>query len=86
MLCARCHGLDGKGEGLRTLERYPDFTQAAWQQRVSDTHIEAVVRKGGAALGLNAQMPSWEGVLMPAELGLMVQKIRSFGPDNGQSQ
>ena len=86
MLCARCHGLDGKGEGLRTLERYPDFTQTTWQQRVSDAHIETVVSKGGAALGLSGQMPSWERVLTPAELVLMVQKIRSFGPDNSQSQ
>ena len=85
MLCSRCHGLDGKGEGLRTLERYPDFTQMAWQQRVSDTHIEMVVRKGGAAVGLNAQMPSWEGVLTSAELELMVQKIRSFGSENGRN-
>jgi hypothetical protein len=71
---------------LRALGRYPDFTQTAWQQRVSDTHIETVVRKGGAAVGLSGQMPSWERVLTPDELVLMVQKIRSFGPDNSQSQ
>jgi glucose/arabinose dehydrogenase len=88
MLCSRCHGLDGEGTTSLSFDRKPaDFRLGEWQSRVSDKQIKDVIIKGGAALGLSRDMPSWGGAFSEAELELMVKKIRSFAkPDTVQRQ
>ena len=77
--CVRCHGEDGKGEGAKALvATAPDFTDNAWQARVSDERIVNAVNGGGAAVGLSATMPAWEGAFSEAELKEIVEQIRSF--------
>jgi hypothetical protein len=77
--CASCHGLDGKAQtpaGLAAKSR--NFTEKEWQDKVTDQHIEDVIMKGGAAMGLSPMMAPW-GALLPGDLPKeMVKKIRSF--------
>lgn len=74
-LCARCHGDDGRSLPLRN---QPDFTDPNWQARTADEHIREVILRGGAALGLNEEMPAWAGIVADQDLDLLVKRIRSF--------
>lgn len=82
-VCARCHGLDGKGEpaldGQGGMAPRPDFTDPAWQARTSDEQIRRIVLEGGAALGRSRDMPAWRGFFDEDELDDLVRKIRAFG-------
>lgn len=79
--CVSCHGLSGKADTPAALALNPkprNFTDAAWQDKVSDEHIKTVILKGGASVGLSPSMAPWEAVL-PGDLPVqMVKKIRSF--------
>lgn len=82
MVCSRCHGLDGKGERQQDaqdgLAQRPDFTDPAWQAKVSDADIRKIVLEGGAAIGKSRDMPSFRGFLDEEELRQMVEHIRGF--------
>lgn len=80
-LCAKCHGENGKGDPLRYLDERPDFTSATWQAQVSDQRIRLVILKGGEALGLNEEMPSWQGLVTDREVDRLVETIRSFAAE-----
>lgn len=87
MVCSRCHGLDGRGMpefvGSPTLDVRPDFTSAEWQRSVTDTEVHQVIRDGGAPFGKSSNMPSWEELLPPQEIDLMVAYIRTFSGARG---
>lgn len=58
--CSPCHGANGAGDGVAAAALTPrprDFHDATWQASVSDAHIEAIIRGGGAAVGKSAAMP-----------------------------
>jgi mono/diheme cytochrome c family protein len=58
--CFTCHGPEGKGDGpgSAALEPKPrNFTDPAWQDSVTDEHIEKIVMYGGAAVGRSPTMP-----------------------------
>ena len=55
-----------------------DFTSLDWQSRTSDERILSVVRNGGKASGLKAEMPPWTGVLTDEQLRDLVPYIRSL--------
>ena len=80
--CSGCHGATGHGDGPAgaALNPHPrNFTDKAWQAKVTDEHIANVIEKGGAANGLSAIMPPWGSVLSADQIKAMVGKIRAFG-------
>jgi mono/diheme cytochrome c family protein len=59
--CVTCHGAGGAGDGPASAGLTPpprNFQDPAWQQSVSDSHIEQIVQYGGAAVGRSAAMPA----------------------------
>lgn len=81
-VCARCHGLDGKGnltltEGAEMPPR-PDFTSAKWQSEVTDEYIKKVILEGGLSVQKSPQMPPWKGFLSDEEATEMVKFIRAM--------
>ncbi len=80
--CGTCHGALGRGDGPsgRALDPRPrDFHDAAWQARVDDGHLRAVIVEGGAAHGLSANMAAnLDLVDRPATVDALVRKIRGF--------
>lgn len=84
-ICARCHGVDGRGEpGLELGVPRPDFTSPAWQSQVSDEQVRRIVVDGGAAVGLSPLMPGWGTFFSDEELDLLVRKVRRFGQQSPQ--
>lgn len=70
--CQKCHGADGKrttrGEALGA----PDFTDASWQDSISDSEIVEAMTNG------KNKMPSWKGELTAKEILAVGKFIRSF--------
>ncbi len=63
--CVLCHGATGNGDGFNsyTLTTPPaKLADPNLMAKLSDAQITEVVKKGGAALGLSNQMPSWGGL------------------------
>lgn len=81
-LCANCHAPDGsgRGPGSKTLNPRPrDFRDEAWQASVSDQHLEQVITKGGAKMGLSRDMPpNPDLITKPRVTADLIRKIRSF--------
>ena len=60
--CAFCHGNEGKGDGLNAFNltiRPRDFTDTTAMRGKTPGSIERVIRTGGAANRLSADMPPW---------------------------
>jgi mono/diheme cytochrome c family protein len=58
--CFTCHGSEGAGDGPGSAALTPkprNFQDAAWQDSVTDEHIEKIVMYGGAAVGRSPTMP-----------------------------
>lgn len=58
--CAACHGPQGRGDGAASASLSPkpaNFTDGAWQSKVTDEHIEKIIQYGGAAVGKSPSMP-----------------------------
>jgi len=80
-LCVSCHGANGAADSGAALAMNPkprNLTDGSWQAKVTDDHIAAVIKNGGAANGLSATMPAWGGVLSDGEIAQMVKKVRAF--------
>jgi mono/diheme cytochrome c family protein len=59
--CFACHGPEGRGNGPASASLDPkprNFHDQTWQAKVTDDHIETIIKVGGAAVGLSAAMPS----------------------------
>ena len=60
MRCFTCHGSEGAGDGPGSVALTPkprNFQDGAWQDSVTDEHIEKIVMYGGAAVGKSPTMP-----------------------------
>ena len=58
--CAACHGPQGRGDGAASASLSPkpaNFTDGAWQSKVTDEHIEKIIQFGGSAVGKSPSMP-----------------------------
>lgn len=58
--CFTCHGPAGAGDGPGSAALDPkprNFQDVAWQDSVSDEHIEKIVMYGGAAVARSPTMP-----------------------------
>lgn len=80
--CATCHGESGDGHGPASAGLDPpprDFRDSAWQDSVSDQHIETVIGVGGAAVGLSPIMPPHPDLAaQPGELAALRAYVRSL--------
>jgi len=78
--CATCHGETGLGDGAAAAAltvKPRNYTDATWQNSVSDADIKNVIVKGGAANGLDAAMVAY-GHLPEADIDNIVAYIRSL--------
>lgn len=67
--CATCHGVDGKGK----LKGAPDWSDPAFQKRVSDTTLVRVIKEGKPPL-----MPPYESTLKEEEIKALAAYVRTF--------
>jgi mono/diheme cytochrome c family protein len=79
--CAQCHGKTGRGDGpsadgLRSRPR--NFTDCKTMRGIPDGVLFKAIKQGGAAVGLQESMPSWEAALDDAQIHELIQYIRQF--------
>jgi mono/diheme cytochrome c family protein len=78
--CFVCHGLDGKGNGMRpVLPPIPDFTNPAFHQEHSDSQLLVSILDGKGTL-----MPANRGRVTEDQARSLVVFVRTFGPFNQQ--
>jgi mono/diheme cytochrome c family protein len=84
--CARCHGSNGKGNGLlirmltfvRGANRPADFTDATAMHAWTNDQLAAAIAKGGAAIGGSTLMPANGSEFSPSQISDLVAYIRSL--------
>lgn len=79
--CAPCHGDSGHGNGPGAAALNPkprNYTDVAWQTKVSDEDIRKTILYGGAAVGKSPQMPANPDLEGKPELDELVKTVRSF--------
>ena len=71
--CARCHGRDGRANGLKAKATGTrNLTAAKWQDRVSDERIFNSISNG------KGKMPAYGKKLSEAEIDSLVTYVRSL--------
>lgn len=65
--CVLCHGPKADGAG-RAAQNYTPRPANLTVSQASDEYKEAIIRKGGAALGRSQFMPPWEQELTPEQI------------------
>jgi mono/diheme cytochrome c family protein len=70
--CATCHGKNGHPTLKGKLRGAPNFTQARWQEKVSDDHIFNTISNG------RDRMPAFGNKLSQAEIESLVHYIRQL--------
>ncbi|MFT3840977.1 MAG: hypothetical protein QM723_28560 [Myxococcaceae bacterium] len=80
--CSTCHGLEGKGDGPASAALNPkprNYTDAKWQDSVTDEHIEKTIVQGGASVGLSPLMvPNPDLAAKPETVKELRKIIRGF--------
>ena len=80
-LCATCHGLEGKGDGLaaENLDPKPaDLSDGMMMSELSDGYLFWRVSKGGALEPFNSTMPPWETGLTEDQRWQVISFVRSL--------
>lgn len=80
-LCATCHGETGTGDGPAAAGLNPkprDMSETAWQEEVTDEHLEKVITEGGPAVGLSPTMTGFGHALKGEDLDNVIAYIRSL--------
>lgn len=81
--CVACHGPTGSGEGPTAAALNPkprNFHDPAWQQSVTDAHLEKIIVAGGPAVGKSPLMPPNPDLQgKPQVVAALREKIRAFG-------
>jgi mono/diheme cytochrome c family protein len=72
--CLKCHGRDGKGSKRGKKLGTPDFTNAEWQESVTDEQLINSITNG------KKKMPKQEGKLSPEEIKALVKYVRMLAP------
>src|ERR1051325_2304758 len=77
--CARCHGIDGRGDTpLGHTYNTPDFTNADWwrkHENITRTgSLVSIVSRGKGG------MPAFGNKLTRAQIPLLVKRVRKFKP------
>jgi len=79
--CAKCHGDSGNGNGsaAATLSTKPrDCADCAAMQKISDDTMFNVIKNGGKANGLSADMQAWSDGFEDSEIHELVAYVRAF--------
>jgi mono/diheme cytochrome c family protein len=85
--CVLCHGAGGNGDGFNsyTLTTPPaKLADPNLMGKLTDAQIMAVVKKGGAALGLSNQMPSWGGLFKDQDITSLIAYVRTLSKPGGE--
>ena len=80
LMCASCHGTEGKGDGPAGAALTPkprDLTDAAYMSSLDDEHLVKVIKEGGAAVGKSPLMPPLGGALTDEDVHNIVAFIRA---------
>lgn len=75
LLCEKCHGKEGKGDGpkAKELDKTPsDYTQAGFFAQRSEASLREMIVIG------NAPMPSFELKLSPEDIDNVLAYIKTF--------
>lgn len=77
--CALCHGTnaDGRGRAARLYEPRPANLRLGTRAR---EYQEAIIRRGGKALGRSAYMPPWGDELTDEQVADILNYLRSISP------
>jgi ubiquinol-cytochrome c reductase cytochrome b subunit len=79
--CLICHGIDGKGHDMRAaMPVIPDFTNLAWQKRVTNPQMMVNILDGKGTL-----MPSFRGRVKDEQAKDLVAYVRAFGPISAEA-
>lgn len=84
--CVGCHGASGDGKGVNaaSLSKPPqDYTDPAWQAKVTDEELKKAIIFGGKAVGKSELMlpnPDLENPAKAAVVDELVKMIRGFAP------
>lgn len=82
--CFTCHGPAGAGDGPGSAGLTPaprDLQDPAWQQSVSDEHIEQIIQYGGSAVGRSPAMPGNPDLMSKPEIVAALRAhIRGLAP------
>jgi hypothetical protein len=83
--CSRCHAKDGTGKvPTPTVTVEPmDFTDCRITTPEGDSDWEAVIAKGGPAVGLSSQMPAFGDFLNAQQITEFVAFIKKFCGERG---
>jgi mono/diheme cytochrome c family protein len=79
--CVKCHGPGGKGDGpgAATLGTSPrNFTDCAAMGKITDDTMFNVIKNGGKANGLSADMQAWSTGFEDGEIHDLVAYVRTF--------
>ncbi len=79
--CVPCHGETGKGDGPGAAALNPkprNYTDPAWQAKVTDEEIKKAILYGGAAVGKSPAMPANPDLEDKPELDGLVKVVREF--------
>ena len=81
-LCITCHGAGGKGDGVAAANLNPkprDYTNAEWQDSVTDEYLASIIVGGGPSVGKSVLMPPNPDLKdKPDVVKALVQKVRGF--------
>jgi len=71
--CAKCHGSNGRGRTIRgKLDHARDFTDAGWQNNVSDERLFNSINNG------RGKMPAFKKKLSEQQIDELVTYVRHF--------
>jgi hypothetical protein len=81
MLCALCHGADGKPTKQGAQFGSPDFTDANWQKSKTDDQLLQSMAKGTDNPNYRPVKDMIQEMLgVSVDVNVFVPKVRSFGP------
>lgn len=80
--CAQCHGLDGGGDGINSVDELPvgpmALSKAKEMIKFSDDQIVKTITQGGPVNNLESLMPTWGLTLTEKEIKELVGYVRSL--------
>lgn len=80
--CAQCHGLDGGGDGINSVDELPvgpmALSKAKEMIKFSDEQIVKTITQGGPVNNLESLMPTWGLTLTDKEIKELVGYVRSL--------
>ncbi|RMF91397.1 MAG: hypothetical protein D6736_05295, partial [Nitrospinota bacterium] len=79
--CVPCHGPEGRGDGPAAAGLNPkprNLTDRDYMSQKTDEDLFAVIKGGGASVGLSAAMPAWGGVLQDTQIRDVIAFVRTL--------